>query len=176
MRTVAIAALLTTIFAAPSVTAFAQSGPSTNGPSLSETLQWLSGATDAESANGNDHYTFETNANESCFVTITETRVQAGPDFWIKLSFSLGDIDPDDIQVQVDAGLPGDAGVRFHTTNYVKKIISAGHWKPEHESPVTSHESPVSEHILLTNDSFAPKFAKAFAHAARLCGAKKSSF
>ena len=33
-----------------------------------------------------------------------------------------------------------------------------------------------SDYIYFTNDRFAPKFAKAFAHAARLCGGKRSSF
>jgi hypothetical protein len=53
MHTAAMAALLTTIVAAPTIafvsgTALAQSGPpSTNAPSLSETLQWLNGASEA---------------------------------------------------------------------------------------------------------------------------------
>ena len=84
MRTVVIAALLTAIFAAPSVTASAQSGPSsTNTPSLSETLQWLNGASEAESGDGDEHHTFE-NDGKDCSVTITEIRTKATPGTWFK--------------------------------------------------------------------------------------------
>jgi hypothetical protein len=172
VRTVAIAALLTTICAAPSVTASAQ--PSTNSPSLSETLQWLSGASEAESGDGDEHHTFENNGKD-CSVAITETRLKATPGFWIKLSFSLADIDPDDIRLddlskgtsQIP-GIPGKFAVGFHTTNYTKRII--------HASSQFAEPLPTSDYIYFTNDWFAPKFAKAFAHAARLCGAKRSSF
>ena len=174
MRTVGIAALLTTMFAAPSV-ASAQSEPlSANTPSLSETLQWLSGASEVESADGDEHHTFE-NDGKDCSVTITETRTRATPGFWIKLSFSLVDIDLDDIQVQDLSkgdsklpGIPGKFAVEFHTTNYTKKII--------HRSSQFAEPIPTSDYIYYTNDWFGPKFARALAHAARLCGAKRSAF
>jgi hypothetical protein len=176
VRTVAIAALLSAISAAPSVTASAQ--PSTNSPSLSETLQWLSGASEAESGDDDEHHTFE-NDGRNCSVTITETRTKASPGFWIKLSFSLADIDPDDIRVndlskpstlgksQIP-GIPERFAVGFHTTNYIKKIFNTS---SQYAEPI-----PTSDYIYFTNDWFAPKFAKALAHAARLCGAKRSSF
>jgi hypothetical protein len=179
VRTVAIGALFATMFAGASVTASAQSAPpSTNSPSLSETLQWLTGASEVESGDGDEHHTFESDGKDVCSATITETRVKATPDFWIKLSFSLADIDPDDIQVhdlskrdsnvQNDPDLAGKFAVNFHTTNYTKKII--------HTSSRFAEPIPTSDYIYFTNDWFAPKFAKAFAHAARLCGAKRSSF
>jgi hypothetical protein len=169
MRTIAIAAF-TAIVAA---TAWAQPAPSTNSPSLSETLQWLSGASEQESADGDEHHTFESDGKDICSATITETRTKATPGFWIKESFSLADIDPDDIQVD-DLGKGGEPrflgkfAVAFHTTNYTKKII--------HTSSQYAEAIPASDYIYFTNDWFAPKFAKAFAHAARLCGAKRSSF
>jgi hypothetical protein len=179
VRTVNIGALLAMIFAAAIVTASAQPGPaSTNGPSLSETLQWLSGASEAESGDGDEHHTFE-NDGKDCSVIITETRTKASPGFWIKLSFSLADIDPDDIRVndlskpstlgdsQIP-GIPGKFAIGFHTTNYVKKIVAT--------SNSMTAAVPTSDYIYFTNDWFAPKFAKAFAHAARLCGAKRSAF
>jgi hypothetical protein len=126
VRTVAIGALLATMFAGASATASAQSGPaSTNTPSLTETLQWLSGASEVESSDGKNHHTFESDG-KGCSVAITETRTQASPGFWIKMSFSLADIDPDDIRVN-DLGkepvlpIPGQFAVDFHTTNYIKK-------------------------------------------------------
>jgi hypothetical protein len=71
MRTVAIAALLSAMLIAS--VASAQSGPpSTNAPSLSETLQWLSEASEAESGDGGMHHTFG-NDGKDCSVTVTET-------------------------------------------------------------------------------------------------------
>jgi hypothetical protein len=173
VRTVAIGALFATMFAGASVTASAQSAPpSTNSPSLSETLQWLTGASEVESGDGDEHHTFESDGKDVCSATITETRVKATPGFWIKLSFSLADIDPDDILVndlsKGDSKLPGKFSVHFHTTNYTKKII--------HTSSQFAEPIPTLDYFYFTNDWFAPKFAKAFAHAARLCGAKRSSF
>jgi hypothetical protein len=149
-----------------------QSGPpSTNAPSLSETLQWLSGASEVESADGDEHHTFENNGKD-CSVTIAESRTAATPGFWHKLSFSLANIDPEDIRVHdLSKGvmpIPGKFAVDFHTTNYTKKIITT--------SSAVRVAVPTSDYIYFTNDWFAPKFAKALAHAARLCGAKRSSF
>jgi hypothetical protein len=135
-------------------------------------------ASDAESGDDDEHHTFE-NDGKDCSVTITETRTKATPGFWIKLSFSLTDIDPDDIRVndlsnpstlgnsQIP-GIPGRFAVGFHTTNYIKKIFNT--------SSQSAEPIPTSDYIYFTNDWFAPKFAKAFAHAARLCGAKRSAF
>ena len=172
MRTVAIGVLLAT-FAGTSVTATAQSGPpSTNGPPLRETLQWLTGASEAESGDGDEFHTFESNGNDVCSATITENRSAASPGFWIKLTFSLADIDPDDIRVNDlsngEYAIPGKFAVDFHTTNYVKKIMVTSN---SYAGPVAT-----SDYIYFTNDWLAPKFAKAFAHAARLCGGKRSAF
>ena len=123
----------------------------------------------------------------SCSVAITETRAEASADYWIKLSFSLGDIDPEDIHVsnlaegwppglQVGKAFAGKYAVNFHTTNYAKKIISRLHWHPSSESPPREITGPVSDYIYYTNDGFAPKFAKALKHAVELCGGKPSSF
>ena len=166
----------------------AESAPTArNDATLGETLQWLSGASEAESGDGNNHHTFESDDNDSCSVAITETRAEASPDYWIKLSFSLGDIDPEDIHVsnlaegwppglQVGKAFAGKYAVNFHTTNYAKKIISRLHWHPSSESPPREITGPVSDYIYYTNDGFAPKFAKALKHAVELCGGKPSSF
>ncbi len=146
---------------------------------LSETLQWLSGATDEESGDGNNHHTFESNDRNSCAVTITETRALAGPGFWIKESFSLTDIDPADIQVEKLAQgdlknlFQGLSAVTFHTTNYSKKII---HTSGALVALSDVKEIPSSKYTLFTNDWFAPRFAKAFKHAVELCGGQRSSF
>jgi hypothetical protein len=141
-------------------------------PTLSETLQWLSGASEAESANGKTHTSFESDPRNGCSVTITETRVAAGPNFWIKMSFSLADIDPTDIRAEdldkPPLPLPGHFAVSFHTTNYTKKIIAT--------SSNHTERVPVSDYIVLTNDGFGPRFARAFKNAIELCGGKRSSF
>ena len=79
-------------------------------------------------------------------VTITETRLKATPGFWIKLLFSLADIDPDDIRVddlskgnsQIP-GIPGKFAVGFHTTNYTKKIIHTSSQFADFDPPLGLH-------------------------------------
>jgi hypothetical protein len=139
-------------------------------PSLAETLQWLSGASEAESGDGNNHHTFEGNATAPCSVTITETRVLAGPDFWIKMAFSLSDLDPEDIQVtNLGQGkYGGTAAVGFHTRNYAQSIT---HTSSQYPQPIKA-----SEYLVFTNDEFAPKFARALKHAVVLCGGRRSSY
>ena len=162
-------------------------GTAISNTRLSETLQWLSGASDEESATGvppYSHYTFESKAKNVCSVAITETRVEAGPDWWDKMSFSLADIDPADIQVE-DLGkgefakvFAGESAVSFHTTDYRKAIIDStkGPFYPGGQTLAEPSETPTSNYILITNDWFAPRFAKAFKHAVELCGGKRSSF
>jgi hypothetical protein len=143
-------------------------------PTLSETMQWLRGATDEESGDGHNHHEFENKDGDSCYVIITETRGAAGPDFWLRYSFSLADIDPTDIRVerlgegQFKTLLAGMSAVAFHTRNYAKKINSTSN---SSSSPI-----PIAEYSLHTNDYFAPRFAKAFKRAVELCGGKRSSF
>jgi len=69
-------------------------------PTLADGLQRLTGASDEESGDGNAHIEFESKSGNGCSVTITEPRALAGLDFWTKESFSLADIDPDDIHVE----------------------------------------------------------------------------
>jgi hypothetical protein len=162
-----VCALLGFVTALAAETAQSQRNP----PTLAETLQWLSGASEAESGNGDTLTNFEI-GQTSCSAIITETRTEVSPGFWIKMSFSLADIDPDDIHVE-DLGkgpfpFPGKFAVRFHTTNYAKKI-SYTSWK-------VSEPFPVSEYTVSTNDLFGPKFARALKHAVRLCGGKRSAF
>ena len=142
---------------------------------LQDTFQWLKGASDSESATGippYQHYTFESGGENGCSVAITETRAAAGPEWWIKESFSLAEIDPADIQVnKLGKGAPtlaGESAVRFHTTNYRETIV--------HTSNSLSKEILTSDYTVFTNDWFAPRFARALKHAAKLCGAKTSSF
>lgn len=155
-----------------SASAIAQSD--SEAPTLKETLTWLSGATDVESGDGNNHHTFESVNMTGCSVIITETRLNAGTNFWIKEAFSLSDIDPKDIYVE-DLGkgqfketFEGLSSVTFHTTNYVKKIF--------HTSYNDSEAVRSAEYIFFTNVGFAPRFAKALERAAELCGGKPSSF
>jgi len=151
---------------------------------LNETLQWLTGASEEESGDGNTHIISESNGEDNCAVTITETRVKAGPDFWIKESFSLADIDPDDVQVemlgqgQFKELFQGQSSVRFHTTNYRKMITSSskGPFYPGGKVLDKTEETLTSDYTVFTNDWFAPRFAKAFKHAVELCGGRKSTF
>lgn len=145
-----------------------------NPPTLSETLEWLTGASTEESGDGNNHITFETSGKDGCAVVITETRAKASRGFWIKESFSLADIDPSDVQLddlsKGPYGKPfaGQFAVRFHTTNYRKKISSTA-W--DYPNVILA-----SDYTVFTNDSFAPRFAKAFRRAVTLCGGKASSY
>lgn len=162
--------LLTVVFISLSTFGQTNSKP----PSLSETLEWLTGASYEESGDGNNHITFETSGKDGCAVVITETRAKASHGFWIKESFSLADIDPSDVQVhdlsQGPYGKPfaGKYAVRFHTTNYRKKISSTA-W--DYSDPILT-----SDYTVFTNESFAPRFAKAFRRAVTLCGGKPSSY
>jgi hypothetical protein len=171
------------LFALVVVAALSQTAPK---PALSETLEWLNGATDQESGDGNDHITFE---SKGCGVVITETRLKADPGWWLKESFSLADIDPDDIQVeelakgelgkgQLKKFFEGLSAVRFHTTNYRKSIISStrGPFVPGGALLDKPSEISTSDYSFTTNDSFAPRFTKALKRAAELCGGKRSSF
>ena len=157
-----------------SISVLGQSKAKAPAPTLSETMQWLRGATDEESGDGHSHHEFENKDGDSCYVSITETRSAAGPDFWLRESFSLADIDPTDIRVerlgegQLKTLLEGMSAVTFHTRNYAKKIT--------HTSNSSSSTIPIAEYSLHTNDYFAPRFAKAFKRAVELCGGKRSSF
>jgi hypothetical protein len=157
-----------------SICALGQSTAKSAAPTLSETMQWLRRATDEESGDGHNHHEFENKDGDSCYVSITETRSAAGPDFWLRYSFSLADIDPTDIRVerlgegQLKTLLAGMSAVTFHTRNYAKKI--------DHTSNSNSSPFPIAEYSVHTNDYFAPRFAKAFKRAVELCGGKKSSF
>jgi hypothetical protein len=156
---------LALLLASTSTSALSQSAP--KQPTLSETLTWLSGASEDESGDGKNHHTFEiVGSSSSCSVVITEYRAQAGEGFWIKEAFSLSDIDPKDIYLEDLAD--GEAGVTFHTVNYSKKIM--------HTSNSISKPIPTSYYLYCTNSDFAPRFAKALKHASELCGGKPSSF
>jgi hypothetical protein len=160
----------------PFLSALAYSQTEPKAPTLNETLTWLRGASEeSESLGGTVHHTFESKGNSGCSVVITETRPEAGPDFWIKVSFSLSDIDPSDIIYvqdlpEIEGVNKGLSSVTFHTTNYSKKIFvtSNSHLRSE---PVATYD-----YLYLTNTWFAPRFAKALKRAAELCGAKPSSF
>jgi hypothetical protein len=162
------------LFVLCSLSVLGQSTPKAQAPTLSETMQWLRGATDEESGDGINHYEFGNKDGDSCYVTITETRSNASPGFWLSNSFSLADIDPADIQVeklgegQFKNSLAGKFAVAFHTRNYAKKIT--------HNSNSSSSTIQISRYVLFTNDWFAPRFAKALKRAIQLCGGNRSSF
>jgi hypothetical protein len=167
-----------------SVTLSAHGQTKPKAPTLSETLEWLSGATNEESADGFSHHTFESSGKNGCDVVITETRGLAGPNFWIKESFSLGDIDPVDIRVQKlgtsswekAAGINQNSAVSFHATNYREKIFGTSNSDTEWTHQQFPRGVPLRNYIFFTSDEFAPRFAKAFKNAAVLCGGKPSSF
>jgi hypothetical protein len=139
-------------------------GQSRPSPTLAETLQWLQGTSGKESGDGNDRIVFESNGG--CSVRMTETRVKAGPKFWIKNTFSLKDIDPD-ITIHP---FPEDrlSMVHFHTSNYADTILASSNELPD---PSTS-----SEYYFETTEEFAPRFVKALKRAVELCGARSSAF
>jgi S1-C subfamily serine protease len=161
--------------------------PPAASATLAETLQWLQGATDENSGTGKSpfsHYMFEIMGRSGCSVAITETRDEAGPDWYDKRSFSLADIDPGDIHVEnlgegdTTGLLAGLSTVSFHTTNFRRTIIvsTKGPFFPGGPVLAKPMETPTSDSSVTTNDRFAPQFAKAFRRAVELCGGKRSSF
>jgi len=185
LATMCFMAMFLIIVVSVTLSALGQTKGTTPTPTLSETLEWLNGATSEESADGFEHHTFERSGKGGCDVVITETRGPAGPTFWIKESFSLGDIDPADILVEKPgassrekaAGINQNiSAVSFHTTNYRQKIFATSNSDSEWLHQQFPRGIPMKDYTFFTNDRFAPKFAKALKRAAELCGGKASSF
>lgn len=135
-------------------------------PTLRETLDWLNGASELESGDGDEHIEFD---GEGCHAVITEYRVRTRRGFYIRTAFNLADLDPNAIVVTVIGDVdPGKSGVQVHTRNYVKKMLASDADDPE--------DVAVSSYEFNTTSEFAPRFAKALKRAAELCGAKPSSY
>jgi hypothetical protein len=77
--------VLAMMFAVASVTASAQSGPpATNSPSLTETLQWLNGASEAESGDGDEHHTFENDGKDCVEIDLSYSFAQQQLVAWMQ--------------------------------------------------------------------------------------------
>jgi hypothetical protein len=106
----------------------------------------LSGTSGGESGDDNDRITFESNGG--CSVTIVETRVKAGPKFWIKTAFSLSDIDTEDIRIHP---MPEEniSTVLFHTISYRKTLLASSNTMPD--------PFPTPDYFFDTTQGFAPR-------------------
>jgi hypothetical protein len=69
---------------------------------------------------------------------------------------------------QFAKALAGQYAVRFHTTNYRKRIMSTSNTNTD---PISAND-----YTVYTNEWFAPRIAKALRRASELCGARRSSF
>jgi hypothetical protein len=142
-----------------------------HGPTLRDTLDWLTGTSEKESGDGSEYIEFE---SKGCQAVITEHRVTATPEFVIRMEFSLGDIDPSDFSVlklgtgKLKGLFGNQTSVAFHTRNYAKKMRVS--------DTRDATPTPASEYQFTTDGDFAPRFAHAMKRAAELCGAKPASF
>jgi hypothetical protein len=92
-----------------------------NAPSLSETIEWLTGASEEESGWGSGYFQFN---SHNCNVEILKVEtLSAQNDIAIsrtKYSFRLMDIDPTDIRYA--EVMDGQAFINFHSRNYKENI------------------------------------------------------
>ena len=149
----------------------AQSQTHPTQPSLRDTLDWLTGTSLQESGDGSEYITFE---SQGCRAVITEHRLMAKPEFVIRTTFDLSDLDPNDISVvnlatgNLKGLMAGLSSVQIHTRNYAEKMLNS--------DTRNTNQTPTSSYEFTTNSEFAPRFARAMKRAAVLCGAKASSF
>jgi hypothetical protein len=155
-----------------------------NAPSLSETIEWLTGASEEESGWGSGHFQL---SSHNCNVEILSTEIlstNAETPSPIKISrtkysFRLMDIDPTDIRY-ADSGLVGRAFIEFHSRNYKENITvtkykdAEAEWSDKVVLDTVRVRSVVGG--LQTNSEFARRFVKPFKRAVELCGGKQSSY
>ena len=164
LRSVALSALiLISGMSAASVNCFAQPQTSRVQPNLKDTLEWLNGESIHESGDGSEYIEFD---NQGCRAVITEHRELAKPEFVVRTSFNLSDLDPTDISV-INV-FDGHSAVAMHTRNYTDKIQSSD---SRHAA-----QTPTSSYQFTTNSDFAARFARAIKRASLLCGARNPSF
>jgi hypothetical protein len=152
-------------------------------PTLAETIEWLTGASQEEAGwgMGSFHFSSDGKCNAELNTlqildTNSETRNRRH-----KYSFRLADIDPSDIRFELIPAKTSYNVIQFHTRNY-KEIISVtqykdaiADWSDKEVESTDMVRSPFTSD-LKTNDWFAPRFVKAFKRAVELCGGRSSSY
>lgn len=150
-------------------------------PSLSETIEWLTGASQEEAGWGGGYFHFTSDGKCNAEISTYEFLEHTDSDKKIrtdKYSFRLAEIDPTDIRFQPASDY---YVVSFHTRNY-KESISFTLYKdaiPNRSDKEVEYTKMVRSTLtsdLRTNDWFAPRFVKAFRRAVELCGGKESSY
>lgn len=150
-----------------------------NAPGLSETIEWLTGASEEESGWGSGHFQF---SSHNCNVEILSVEVLSTKDDNPKIgrtkySFRLIDIDPTDIRY-ADV-MDGRAYISFHSRNYKENITITRYKDAEAEwsdKVVLDTVRLRSVSGLQTNNEFARRFVKPFRRAVELCGGKQGSY
>lgn len=167
------------------VLALAACNKAQKGPSLSDTLSWMShtynpgsdgfgghGLTSSKcSANCKDVGTEisfrETFAYNSCQISTT-TISSRKSDHGLHETFSLGDIDPQSIRVLNEPQMIGEDGVqvKFSARNDIEALTYSGNIVGKSDNSEWS----------MDDAAYARQFAEAFRHAVELCGGKASAF
>jgi hypothetical protein len=149
-----------------------------NAPSLSETIEWLTGASEEESGWGSGHFQF---SSHNCNVEILTVEILSAQNgiaiSRTKYSFRLMDIDPTDIRYATVR--EGQAFISFHSRNYKENITITRYKNAEAEwsDKVVLHTVRVRSVVGLPADNeFARRFVKPFKRAVELCGGKQSSY
>jgi hypothetical protein len=168
------------------VLAMAQTKPKRTGalPNLSDTIEWLTGASQEEAGWGAGSFQFSSDGKCKAELSTVEIMSNAKSEKDVrrtKYSFQLADIDPSDIRFEhIEANIPYDV-IEFHTYNYRESISFTGYkdsiaeWSPKEVESSQRLRAPFTS-ALRTNNWFAPRFVKAFTRAVELCGGKKSSY
>jgi hypothetical protein len=143
--------------------------PAQSSPSLEDTLNWLKdflpNATGAEGRTGGftQRATTSLEVMDGCRVRLTHDKVTNGQHFRDAEEFSLGDVDP--ATANVGAQENGAFRVDMFTRGGSKTVTRTQEWDGFREKV-----SYVEGGVFFSERGSAERVAKAYAHAADLCG------
>jgi hypothetical protein len=153
-------------------------------PTLTQTIEWLTGASEEEAGWGGGGFQFS-KGDSKCSAEISTSEIletHSEKDVRrSKYSFRLADIDPSDIRFELIPAKPSFNVIQFHTYNYKKTISftkykdAVADWSDKEVEFTDTVRTPFTSD-LRTNDWFAPRFVKAFKRAVELCGGRSSSY
>jgi hypothetical protein len=155
----------------------ASTGLGQSGPSLTDTLKFLSGIVRQSETVGNKEGTLvdaDTFKSSGCAVTITDVNTSFGEkgeargSLTIEDSFSLKDMDPNSVAIRdfSDDLFPGSSSVELDTTNFRNTVTR----KAFGETLMVSNPG------IQMDSKSAPRFAEALKYAILLCGGRASAF
>jgi hypothetical protein len=151
-------------------------------PSLAESIEWLTGASQEEAGWGSGSFQFSSDGKCNAEISTSEILNNRSEKNFrrAKYSFRMSDIDPSDIRFESVRAEPPYNVIHFHTYNYRESISfilykdAEADWSAKEVEHSDKLRAPYDD--LKTNDWFAPRFVKAFKRAVELCGGRKSSY